>query len=125
MSGTAKRPNIVLVLADQWRAQAAGYAGDPNIKTPNLDSLAGRCVNFTHAVSGCPVCSPYRASLITGRYPLTHGVIVNDVCLNDDAVSLARAFKGAGYDTGYIGKWHLDGHGRRSYIPPERRQGFE
>jgi len=120
-----KRPNVIFVFGDQWRAQATGYAGDSNVKTPNLDSLAGESINFTHAVAGCPVCSPYRASLMTGQFPLTHGVFVNDVYLKHNAVSLADAYATAGYDTAYIGKWHLDGHGRSSYIPPERRQGFD
>jgi len=120
-----KRPNVVLVFGDQWRAQATGYAGDPNVKTPRLDRLAEESVNFTHAVSGCPVCSPARASLLTGQLPLTHRVIVNDVCLKDESESLADAFKGAGYAAGYIGKWHVDGHGRSNYIPSERRQGFD
>ncbi|OHB72752.1 MAG: sulfatase [Planctomycetes bacterium RBG_13_63_9] len=120
----ARRPNVLFLLADQWRAQATGYAGDPNVKTPRLDALARQSTNFTNAVSGCPVCSPYRGSLMTGRYPLSHGVFLNDVCLNNDAVSLAQAFNAAGYETGLIGKWHLDGHGRSSFVPPERRQGF-
>jgi arylsulfatase A-like enzyme len=120
-----KRPNVVFILVDQWRAQATGYAGDPNAKTPNLDRLAARSANFTNAVSGCPVCSPYRGSLLTGQYPLTHGVFLNDVCLGSDAVSLAEAFNRSGYHTGYIGKWHLDGHGRSNFIPPERRHGFQ
>ena len=119
-----KKPNIVFVFADQMRAQATGYAGDPNVKTPHLDRLAAETINFTTAVAGCPVCSPYRASLLTGQYPLTHGVFVNDVYLNHNAVSLADAFNDAGYDTAYIGKWHVDGHGRSAYIPKERRQGF-
>jgi arylsulfatase A-like enzyme len=119
------RPNLIYVFADQWRAQATGYAGDPNAHTPNLDRLAGESVNFASAVSVCPVCSPYRASLMTGRYPLTHGVFVNDVQLNNDAVSIAQAYARAGYDTAYIGKWHLDGRGRSNYIPRDRRQGFD
>lgn len=119
------RPNVVLVFADQWRGQAAGYAGDPNVYTPNLDRLARESVNFVNAVSGCPVCSPYRGSLMTGQYPLTHGVFVNDVPLSTNVQSIARAFSAGGYATAYIGKWHLDGHGRSSYTPPDRRQGFE
>ncbi|MCD4823304.1 MAG: sulfatase, partial [Phycisphaerae bacterium] len=102
------------------------YAGDPNAVTPNLDALASRSVNFVNAVSGCPVCSPYRASLLTGQYPLTHGVFINDTPLSNKAVSIAEAYKGGGYDTAYIGKWHVDGHGCRSgYIPPSRQQGFD
>jgi arylsulfatase A-like enzyme len=71
------------------------------------------------------VCSPYRASLLTGRRPLTHGVFVNDVCLRPRSPGIAECFAAAGYQTAYVGKWHLDGHGRSNYIPPERRQGFD
>ncbi len=120
-----KHPNIVFVFGDQWRAQATGYAGDPNARTPHLDRLESESLNFTNAVSGCPVCTPYRASLLTGQYWLTHGLFMNDVSLSNKAVSMAEACKAAGYDTGYIGKWHIDGHGRSSFIPRERRQGFE
>ncbi len=118
------RPNVVFVFADQWRAQATGYAGNPDVQTPHLDELARESINCTQAISGCPVCSPYRASLLTGQYPLTHGVFVNDVCLQHQAISLADAFAVGGYHTAYIGKWHLDGPERSAYIPPERRQGF-
>jgi arylsulfatase A-like enzyme len=121
----SRRPNLVFIFADQWRAQAAGYAGNAQVRTPNLDKLAAESVNFSNAVSGCPVCSPYRASLMTGRYPLTHGVFLNDVLLNTDAVSIAHAFVRADYETGYIGKWHLDGRDRSAFIPKERRQGFK
>jgi len=120
-----RKPNVVFVFADQWRQQATGYAGNPNVKTPNLDTLAQTSVNFTHAVSGCPVCSPYRASLLTGQRPLTHGVFVNDVYLQPQATSIANAFSASGYDTAYIGKWHVDGHDRSNYIPRERRLGFD
>ena len=121
----AKMPNILIVIADQWRAQAFGYAGDPNARTPNFDALAGRSVNFAQAVSSIPVCSPTRATLMTGQHGLTHGVFLNDVPLNPQATTLAKVLKQAGYDTGMIGKWHIDGHGRSNYIPPERRQGFD
>ncbi|MEZ4706283.1 MAG: sulfatase [Caldilineaceae bacterium] len=120
-----KAPNLIFVFADQWRYAATGFGGDPNVQTPNLDRLAQQSLNFAHAISGSPVCCPARASLLTGRYPDQHGVFVNDVCLSNDAVSLAQAFRAGGYDAAYVGKWHLDGHGRSSYIPPERRQGFE
>ena len=124
-SARGNRPNVVFVFGDQWRAQATGYSGNRDVVTPNLDKLAEQSVNMTRAIAGCPVCSPYRASLMTGRYPLTHGVFLNDLCLNTEAVSIAQAYEQAGYDTAYIGKWHLDGHGRSAFIPPARRQGFE
>jgi len=114
------RPNLLFLLGDQWRAQALGYAGNPDVKTPHLDRLASQSVNFVNAVAGVPVCSPTRASLLTGQRALTHGVFVNDVQLASEGGTLAEA----GYDTGYIGKWHLDGRGRSNFIPAERRQGF-
>lgn len=120
-----RKPNIVYLLADQWRSSATGYAGDPNVKTPNLDRLSGEALNFRNAVSVCPVCTPYRAALMTGRYPTSTGMFLNDAHLPDSELCLAEALKAAGYATAYIGKWHLDGHGRSSYIPPERRQGWD
>ncbi len=122
---TKRAPNVVFVLADEWRAQATGYNGDKNVSTPNLDKLATKAVNFTNTISSCPVCCPYRASLLTGQYPLSTGVFVNDVQLNPEAQSFPKIFKAAGYETSYIGKWHIDGHGRNSFIPQERRQEFD
>lgn len=124
--GADRPPNVLFVIADQWRAQSLGFAGDPNVRTPHLDGFERGCVNFTQAVSGMPVCSPARASLLTGQRPHTHGVFLNDVPLKDDAVTLAKVLREAGYDTACIGKWHVDGHGSRSdFIPRERRQGFD
>jgi len=117
--------NVLLVLADQWRAQAFGFAGDGNVKTPHLDRLAGQSVRFLNAIAGMPVCCPTRASLLTGQRPLTTGVFLNDVPLNPQAMTLAKVLQAAGYDTGYIGKWHLNGDGRSRFIPRERRQGFD
>ncbi len=119
------RPNIVFVLADQWRAQAFGFAGNPDVKTPHLDRFQRESIQFANAVAGVPVCCPTRASLLTGQRALTHGVFLNDVPLNPGAVTLAKVLQDAGYDTAYIGKWHLDGHGRSAFIPRERRQGFD
>ncbi|MEJ7830041.1 MAG: sulfatase [Segetibacter sp.] len=120
-----RKPNIVFIIVDQWRAQALGYSGDKNAFTPNLDKLAATSLNVSNAVSGTPVCTPYRASLLTGQNPLTHGVFMNDVGLDPGKTTLAKIFKSNGYNTGFIGKWHIDGHGRRSYIPESRRQGFD
>jgi len=128
-----QKPNIIFVFADQWRAQDVGYNGNTQVQTPTLDRLSEESVVFTNAVSGCPVCCPYRASLLTGQYPLTHGVIYNDKPLNPEANSIAKIYKKEGYKTAYIGKWHLNGHepgeetfeARLKFIPKERRQGFD
>jgi len=122
---TEPGPNVLILIADQWRAQAFGYAGDPNVQTPHIDSLERESVNFTHAVSSVPVCCPMRASLLTGQRALTHGVFMNDVPLAPDAVTFAKVLRVDGYDTGYVGKWHLNGDGRSAFIPRERRQGFD
>ncbi|MHB1483435.1 MAG: sulfatase-like hydrolase/transferase [Saccharofermentanales bacterium] len=121
----SKKPNIVFVFADQWRASAAHYAGDPNVRTPTIDDLHERSTSFCNAVSNCPICTPYRASLLSGQYPLTTGIFANDLCLDPETDSFAKICKRNGYDTAYIGKWHIDGHGRSSFIPEERRQGFD
>ncbi len=118
------RPNVLVIIADQWRAQNFGYAGDPNVKTPHLDAFERESARFVNAVSNIPVCTPTRASILTGQRALTHGLFMNDAPLAPEAVTIAKVLGKAGYDTGYIGKWHVDGHGRSSFIPRERRQGF-
>jgi arylsulfatase A-like enzyme len=119
------KPNVIYILTDQWRAKATGYNGDPNAHTPHIDKLAAESINFANAIGTSPVCTPARAAFLTGRFPTTTGVFMNDVSLSPDENSIGKAFKAGGYDTAYIGKWHVDGHGRASYIPPERRQGFD
>lgn len=120
-----EKPNVVFILTDQWRASAFGYAGNTVVRTPNIDRLAKESVNFGNAVSVCPVCTPYRAALLTGRYPTSTGMFVNDIFLPSEEVCMAEIYKLAGYSTAYIGKWHLDGHGREDNVEPDRRQGFD
>jgi arylsulfatase A-like enzyme len=128
---SVRPPNILFIMVDEWRAQATRYSGDPNVQTPILDRFAQESIHFDNAVSGCPVCCPARASLMTGQYPLTNGVFINDVELKPNGTTLAEAFQKAGYQTGYIGKWHLYGspdgnYGRRlAYIPLDKRLGFD
>ena len=123
--GGAKRPNLLYLFSDQWRTSDHGYMGNEEVLTPTLDALAAESVNFENAVSGIPVCCPHRGCLLTGQSPLTHGLFLNDLRLSDRATSFAQAFTGAGYDSGDIGTWHIDGTGRSAYIPPARRQGFD
>lgn len=117
--------NIVFVLTDQWRAQSCGYAGDKNVKTPNLDKFSKESINFSNAISGCPASTPYRGSLMSGQRPLTNGLFVNNVGLKPKGPTIAQSFLDYGYNTALIGKFHVDGKGRESYIPPERHLGFQ
>jgi arylsulfatase A-like enzyme len=121
------KPNILVLLTDQWRAQSVGYADNPEVvKTPNLDKLASQSADFTMAVSNVPVCTPFKASFQTGQRWLTNGVFMNDVRLDSSATTIAEVLDRHGYQTGLIGKWHLDGQNRCAYIPPgPRRQGYQ
>lgn len=126
----AARPNIIWVFGDQHRGQALGYMGDPNVVTPNIDRLAAEGFASSAAVSGFPLCCPYRGSLLTGRYP--HLVVPgHERRLPPDQPTIAHVFREAGYATAYFGKWHLDGFEERSgraamhIVPPERRGGFD
>ena len=124
--------NVIWIVTDQMRAQATGYAGDPNARTPNLDRLAAEGANFTRAVSGSPLCCPFRGALVTGRYPHNNGVAGHRYPLPEATRTVAHAFADAGYRTCYVGKWHLDGDrpgldpdDQTRMIPPARRGGFE
>ena len=117
-------PNIVVVFADQMRAQAMGCMGNPQLKTPNMDRMARQGALFTNAYCGFPLCSPYRAMLLTGRYCQSNGVVTNDIALRNGEVTIAEVLKKQGYKTGYVGKWHLEWH-REPFVPKDRRQGFD
>lgn len=119
---TGRKPNVIFVFGDQLRAQALGCYGDKQAKTPNIDRLASQGTRFTNAISTWPVCSPYRAMLMTGRYPMSNGVIENNYPIWDYQKTIGTELKAAGYATGYIGKWHLNGPGK---LTKERQFGFD
>ncbi len=124
---TAK-PNIIFILADDQGSMDLGCYGAKDLHTPNTDALAGRGVRFTQFYSAAPVCSPSRAGLLTGRWPVRAGVPGNCAsqpggkgALPPEEVTMAEMFKAAGYATAHLGKWHL------GYTPETspRAQGFE
>jgi arylsulfatase A-like enzyme len=127
------QPNLVYVLADQLRLHSCGYAGDPKARTPHIDALVAESTSFVNAVSGHPVCAPYRASLWTGKYSSSTGMVINELRLGTEHRCLGHVLTDAGYETAYIGKWHLWanqlGHHhdpRNSYTPPgPYRLGFD
>jgi arylsulfatase A-like enzyme/uncharacterized protein YjdB len=147
LANAQEKPNIVFVFADEYRGQAVGYAHEDPVYTPNLDALAKGGVAFSNGISSCPVCTPYRGMLITGKYPLRNGMtrncsdVTDGLYLRPDASAFGNAFKNNGYQTGYIGKWHLDDaqyaqeilgyspdgtRGWDTYTPPgPKRQGFD
>ncbi len=101
------RPNVLVIFDDQLRADACGTYGGRNITTPNIDRLARDGVVFTNALSVCPLCTPFRGMLQTGRYPTHTGLVANWVEANPNQRCIAHVFRDAGYRTGFIGKWHL------------------
>ena len=141
-----KRPNLLYVFLDQWRYQAMGYAKSDEVCTPHMDSFARESLDCTEAVSTFPLCSPHRASLLTGKYPFSVGMWTNCkiglsevLMLKPQETCIGNVLKDTGYHTGYIGKWHLDASEQNfeknpvsgashwdAYTPPgERRQGFD
>ena len=140
-------PNLLFIMADQYRGDALGCIGKEPVKTPCLDNLASEGVLFTNAISSYPVSSPARAMLMTGMYPPHNKVTGNcnsqtapyGVELPQEVRCWSDVLKDMNYHTGYIGKWHLDSpykpyvdtYNNRGKIawnewcPPERRHGFE
>ncbi len=102
-----KQPNVVVLFPDQLRAASLPLYGERNIETPNIDRLAADGVRLTNAISNCPVCTPARAMLVTGRHPQTTGHLINTTRTRHSEISIADAFANQGYRTGWIGKWHL------------------
>jgi arylsulfatase A-like enzyme len=131
----AAPPNILWIVTTQWRAQATGYAGDPNARTPWLDGLAAEAVNYAQAVTPHPLGPQARAALLTGRLCPENGVADYWDPLPADARTVAHALRDRGYATAFFGKWHLAVRDRtvplvgeahaRMIVPPERRGGFE
>jgi arylsulfatase A-like enzyme len=102
------RPNILFVLPDQVRPQDLSVYGGRNVETPHIDRLSREGVNFSNALSTCPLCTPYRAMLLSGRYATHTGMVLNWLESNPKDPSIAQALRSAGYGTAYIGKWHLN-----------------
>ena len=114
-----QQPNLIYVLADQLRYQSLGYAGDPKARTPMIDEFARESANFRNAVSGHPVCAPYRASLFTGKYTTSTGMVINELRMNPNHECLAHVLTRHGYETGYIGKWHLWANELGNHLDPK------
>lgn len=102
-----KTPNIVFIFTDQQRYDSMWVYGNDFVKVPNMNKLAGQSAVFKKTYVTQPICTPSRATMITGLYPHSHGLITNNLCLGEDKPSIAKILKQEGYHTAYIGKWHL------------------
>ena len=146
-SGRAKQPNLLIVFPDQMPGSSLGFLGEEPVVTPNLDRFAAQSAVFTQAASNYPVCSPFRAMLMTGQYPFKNSVwgnchslsALHGCELRKDADCWSDVLKASGYALGYVGKWHLDApykpyvdcgnnKGRvawNEWCSPDRRHGFD
>ena len=129
-----KRPNILVLMCDQLRRQALSVYGDPDIRTPHIDAMAERGVRFENACSTYPICVPFRFTFMTGMYAHSRKVPGIEYRMSPTERMLADEFNEAGYETVYVGKWHLDGgHGRmgsalecgRTPVPREHQGRWE
>lgn len=121
----SKQPNILLIYADQMRYDCMSPSGNKIVKTPHLQRMADEGACFDNAFSSYPLCCPFRASLMTGKQAQGHGMTQNHFPLDSNQEFLAEHMQDAGYQTMYVGKWHLEGGPKPGFVPPERRFGFE
>lgn len=144
---TPKHPNIIFVFPDQLRGSAVQFRGMEPVQTPHLNKFAKESIDLPQCASNYPVCSPFRAMLMSGQYSFKNGVYgncqsftaPNNCELPTDKICWSDVLRSAGYELGYIGKWHLDapykpyvdcGNNRgkiawNEWCPPERRHGFQ
>ena len=112
------KPNIVFIFPDQQRGDVVGFAGNPVVKTPNLDRFAAESVSFSRCITNSPVCMPARMSIMSGKHPCQHGMWANNVDGDPEQPNHVRNIRDAGYRTAQVGKVHLhvrtpgDGHSR-------------
>ena len=103
----ARRPNVLFMLTDDQRWDAIGLGGSKFLKTPNMDRLGNEGVYFKNAFCTTSLCSPSRASILSGLYAHAHGVVNNFTEYPSNFTSFPMVLQSAGYDTAYIGKWHM------------------
>mgnify|MGYP001574302756 CR=1 FL=1 len=121
------KPNLLIVLSDQHSYDMVGAYGNSQVITPNLDKFAQEGMLLRNSFSNQPVCTPFRGMLMSGMHPLKNGAFTNDCpLLPNNSILLAQKLKKEGYQTAYIGKWHLLGGDRNRGIPRgDLRYGFD
>ena len=117
-------PNLLVIHTDQQSCWSVSCYGGTLVETPHIDSLAEEGAILTNFLANSAVCTPSRGCLVTGRYPHSHGAFINNIPLNRDEITFAQVLLDRGYDTGYAGKWHLDGTPKPGWVHPDRGMGF-
>ena len=118
------RPNVVLVMADDQAWGETGYNGHPDVRTPVLDEMARTGLRLDRFYAASPVCSPTRASVLTGRHANRSGAFAPNYSTRPEEITLAALLRAAGYRTGHFGKWHVGAVKRESPVNPAR-MGFD
>jgi len=121
----ADGPNLLIIHTDQQSSWTLGAYGGQLVDTPNTDRIGRQGARFANFFTNSALCTPSRGCFVTGRYPHCHGAYANNLELARDEVTLAHVLAAAGYETGYAGKWHLDGEPRPGWLGPGRSMGFE
>ena len=134
-----KPKNVIFILSDDHRYDVMSFLGHPWVKTPEMDKMAKEGVYFKNAMVTTSLCSPSRASILTGLYMHNHGVVDNNVPTPDGTIFFPQYLLQAGFNTGYFGKWHMGGHsdaprpgfdrwvsfrGQGHYYPPEKPENW-
>ena len=122
--GAKSRPNLIIIYTDEHHFNTLGCYGGATVETPHIDAIANSGARCTSFYAATPVCSPSRASLISGLYPQNTGVERNDIPLDPKTITFATLLRDQGYATGWCGKWHLAGTGKPQWAPPNAF-GFE
>ncbi|MGY8696013.1 MAG: sulfatase-like hydrolase/transferase [Verrucomicrobiia bacterium] len=119
----SKQPNVIVFFTDQQRWDTCGAHGNPLDVTPNFDRMANFGTHIDHSITCQPVCGPARSCLQTGLYATQTGSWRNGIALDKNLKTIAQRYNEAGYNTGYIGKWHLGT--RDDFVPAEERGGYD
>ena len=136
LAGKSKQPNLLIIHTDEHNFRTLGcyreqlsddqafvWGKGVKVDTPHIDSIAHDGALCTSYYAASPVCTPSRASFISGLYPEATGSPVNDMPLNDGLVTFAEILKSRGYSTSYVGKWHLDGDAKPGFAPRRKLPG--
>ncbi|MFW5856352.1 MAG: sulfatase-like hydrolase/transferase [Planctomycetota bacterium] len=117
-------PNLLVIQTDEQSAWTLGVYGGRLVETPNIDRLGREGAVFDNFFTNSAVCTPSRGCFLTGRYPEAHGAFANNEILRRDEITWAQVLADRDYETGYAGKWHLDGTPRPGWVHPDRSMGF-